>query len=93
MRSNLHQHKDCSIVNEGRHEGNLVVVENLRRSQNLVEMDSFHLVLTPWLLSSIGRETDVERSGKRTETAITFMTISKLQKTLCQGWLNYQRGH
>ena len=59
--SNLHQHEHCSIVDEGRHEGNVGVVENLGKILSTL----FHLVLASWLLSCIGRETDVERSGER----------------------------
>ena len=70
--SNLHQHEHCSIVDKGRHEGNVGVVENLGK----VLWKCFHLVLAPWLLSSISRQTDVERPGKRTRTTKIFVTIS-----------------
>ena len=41
---------------------------------------SVHLILAPWLLSSVGRETDVERSRKRTVTATLFITIFNLKR-------------
>ena len=39
--SNLHQHEHCSIVNKGRHEGNVVAVENLSTRKNILEILQF----------------------------------------------------